>query len=143
MDSPEESPRRRGCLVTSLALAGAAFLIVAVAAAFVIRWSHEPASVGYRLLLVVRGEKRAEELVTEIIIERLAEEAGIPPAGVDGLKRELGPMSEDLPAMSEGEKHELAMLIRKAIGDGRLDDEEVALIREYSRKAARDGDDKP
>jgi hypothetical protein len=45
--------------------------------------------------------------------------------------------------LSEGEKEKLAMLIRAAVEDGHLTDDEIAAIREYSYRSARDGNAKP
>lgn len=117
--------------------------MVVVTLLWVNRAANNPTSRGYRLLQVVRGEKPAEEWVTEVIIGRLAEKADLPPEQVAALERELGPISKDLPRLSEGEKHKLATLIRTSIADGRLTEEEIAAIREYSYRSARDGNAKP
>jgi hypothetical protein len=134
---------RKGCLAASLAVAGVALVLAVVVAVVLVRWTGDAAGTGHLLLSVLKGEKPFEQAITEIIIKRMAEEANVPPAEVEKLNRELGGISGDLPELSEGEKHELAMLIRKAVADGRLEDEEITNIREYSRRSARDGDVKP
>lgn len=129
-----------------VAAAVVALFIVSVVVAGVIafvRWTGSPYAAGRVVREVLRGERGAEEAVTEIIIDRMAREANVPPDEVAALKRELGPISRDLPALSEGEKHKLAMLIRKSVEDGRLEEEEVAAIRDYSYFSARDGNAKP
>jgi hypothetical protein len=143
MDGDDELRRGRGCLYAAIAVAGVVVALVVVTLLWVNRAANDPASRGYRLLQVVRGEKPAEEWVTEVIIGRLAKKADLPPEQVAALERELGPISKDLPRLSEGEKHKLATLIRTSIADGRLTDEEIAAIREYSYRSARDGNAKP
>ena len=85
----------------------------------------------------------AEEFITEAIIDRMAKKAGVPPGELAALKRELGPITRDLPRLSEGGKGKLANLIRGAIEDGRITDDELATIRLYSYGSARDGNVKP
>ncbi|NIT35639.1 MAG: hypothetical protein GTN49_03925 [candidate division Zixibacteria bacterium] len=143
MDGDDELRRGRGCFVTAIAVAGTVAALVVLALLWVNRAANDPASRGYRLLQVVRGEKPAEEWVTEVIIGRLAKKADLPPEQVAALERELGPISRDLPWLSEGEKHKLAALIQASIEDGRLTDDEIAAIREYSYRSARDGNAKP
>jgi hypothetical protein len=134
---------RRGCLVGLLVLAGAVLALVAATLIWLGRAADDPTSTGYEVLRVVRGEIPAEEFITEIVIDRMGKKAGVPPNEVAALKRELGPISAELPRLSEGEKEKLATLIRTAIEDGRVTDDEVAAIREYSYRSARDGNVKP
>ncbi len=135
--------RRRGCLVGALVLAGAELALVAAALIWFGRAADDPTSAGYELLRVIRGETPAEVFITEAIIERMAKKAGVPPDEVAALKREMGPISKDLPRLSEGEKEKLATLIRSAVEDGRVTDDELAAIRSYSYRSARDGNAKP
>ena len=135
--------RRRGCLVGALVLAGAELALVAAALIWFGRAADDPTSTGYELLRVIRGETPAEEFITEAIIGRIAKKAGVPPDEVAALKREMGPISKDLPRLSEGEKEKLATLIRSAVEDGRVTDDELAAIRSYSYRSARDGNAKP
>ncbi len=124
----------------------AACVVLACAVAVAVwlgRAAKDPTSTGYELLRVFQGEMPAEQLITEIVIDRMARKAGVPADEVAALKRELGPISKDLPNLSEGEKEELANLIRGAIEDGRVTDDELAVIREYSYWSARDGNVKP
>lgn len=119
-------------------------MVVAAWAAIVLaRGARDPTSTAYQLLAVIRGEKGTELAVTEIIVDRLARKAGVPADETAALKRELVPISEELPRLSEGEKEKLAMLIRGSIEDGRLTDDEIAAIRDYSYRSARDGNAKP
>lgn len=135
--------RRRGCLVGALVLAGAELALIAVALIWFGRAVDDPASAGYGLLRVIRGETPPEVFITEAIIERMAKKTGVPPDEVAALKREMGPISEDLPRLSEGEKEKLATLIRSAVEDGRVTDDELTAIRSYSYRSARDGNVKP
>ncbi len=135
--------RRRGCLVGALVLAGAELALIAAALIWFGRAVDDPTSAGYGLLRVIRGETPAEVFITEAIIERMAKKAGVPPDEVAALKREMGPISKDLPRLSEGEKEKLATLIRGAVEDGRVTDDELAAIRSYSYRSARDGNAKP
>ncbi len=135
--------RRRGCLVGALVLAGAELALIAVALIWFGRAVDDPASAGYGLLRVIRGETPPEVFITEAIIERMAKKTGVPPDEVAALKRELGPISRDLSRLSEGEKEKLATLIRGAIEDGRVTEDELAAIRSYSYRSARDGNVKP
>ena len=107
------------------------------------RGADDPTSTAYLVLEVIRGEKGAELAVTEFIVGRMARKAGVPAEETAALKRELGPISEELPRLSEGEKEKLAMLIRAGMEDGHLTDDEIAAIREYSYRSARDGNAKP
>ena len=120
--------------------------MVAASLGFVI-WvgisARDETSMGYQILNVVRGKASAEDLVTRIIIRRLAEKAHVPPSETAKLEREIGTISGDLPYLSEGEKHKLAMLIRESMTDGRLTDAEIAQVKEYSYRSARDKDAKP
>jgi hypothetical protein len=134
---------RRGCLVGALILAVAALAALVGGAIWLSGAADDPTSTGYELVRVLRGEMPAEEFITEAIIERMAKKAGVPPAEVAALKRELGPISRDLPRLSEGEKEKLANLIRGAIEDGRVTEDELAAIRLYSYRSARDGNIKP
>ncbi|HUV85948.1 MAG TPA: hypothetical protein VMX79_02420 [bacterium] len=134
---------RRGCLVGALVLACAALALIVSVLIWLGRAAGDPTSTGYELLRVVRGEMPAEEFVTEAIIDRMAKKAGVPPDEVAALKRELGPITRDLPRLSEGEKEKLANLIRGAVEDGRVTDDELATIRLYSYESARDGNVKP
>jgi hypothetical protein len=143
MDSEDKVRSRRGCLVAIIIAAGALVVVAAGAAIILSRGADEPSSTAYLVLEVVRGEKGAELAVTEFIVERLARKAGVPAEETAALRRELGPISEELPRLSEGEKQKLAMLIRADIEDGRLTAEEIAAIREYSYRSARDGNAKP
>jgi hypothetical protein len=119
-------------------------VVVAAWAAIVLaRGADDPTSTAYVILSVIRGEKDAELAVTEVIVDRLARKAGVPADETAALKRELGPISEELPRLSEGEKEKLAMLIRGSIEDGRLTEGEIAAIRDYSYRSARDGNAKP
>ena len=135
--------RRRGCLVGALVLASAVLALIAATLIWFGRAADDPTSTGYELLRVVWGEIPAEEFITEAIIERMAKKTGVPPEEVAALKRELGPISRDLPRLSEGEKEKLATLIRSAIEDGRVTEDELAAIRLYSYRSARDGNAKP
>ncbi len=135
--------RRRGCLVAALVLAGAVLALVAAALIWFGRAADDPTSTGYELLRVIRGETPPEEFITEVVIERMAKKTGVPPDEVAALKREMGPISKDLPRLSEGEKEKLATLIRGAIEDGRVTEDELAAIRSYSYRSARDGNVKP
>lgn len=135
--------RRRGCLVGALVLASAVLALVAAALIWLGRAADDPGSAGYELVRVIRGEIPAEEFLTEVIIGRMAKKAGVPSGEVAALKRELGPISRDLPRLSEGEKEKLATLIRSAIEDGRVTEDELAAIRSYSYRSARDGNAKP
>jgi hypothetical protein len=141
---PERDPGgSRGCLV-SVIVAGA--VLVAALLTFII-WvgvsARDTTSMGYQILSVIRGEASAEDLVTKIIIRRLAEKANVPPAETAKLEREIQPLAADLPYLSEGEKHKLAMLIRESMTDGRIEDAEIRQIKEYSYRSARDKDTKP
>ncbi|HUU57458.1 MAG TPA: hypothetical protein VMW93_08960 [bacterium] len=143
MNSEDRGRSRRGCL-PAVIIAGGAVLVVAAWAAIVLaRGARDPTSTAYQLLAVIRGEKGTELAVTEIIVDRLARKAGVPADETAALKRELVPISEELPRLSEGEKEKLAMLIRGSIEDGRLTDDEIAAIRDYSYRSARDGNAKP
>jgi hypothetical protein len=55
----------------------------------------------------------------------------------------MQPIARELPLLSEGEKHKLAMVIREAAADGRVTPDDLARIREYSSRSARDGDARP
>jgi hypothetical protein len=134
---------RRGCLVGALVLAVAALAALVGASIWLTGAARDPTSTGYELLRVVRGEMPPEEFITEAIIDRMANKAGVPPDERAALKRELGPISRDLPRLSEGEKEKLANLIRDAVEDGRVTDDELATIRLYSYRSARDGNVKP
>jgi len=139
----EKARGGRGCLA-ALGVAAAAVVIVVVAGVvWLARGAGDPNSTEHGLLDVLRGQANAEEFVTEVIVRRMADEAGVPPAEADRLEREMAPLSRDLPYMSEGEKHKLAMIIRHSIEDGRVTDEELRMIRDYGYRAARDGDAKP
>jgi hypothetical protein len=139
----EDKGRRRGCLVGVIVVAGVMLAFAVIVAVWLGLAAKNPTSTGYELLRVARGEMPAEQLITEIVIERMARNAGVPADEVAALKRELGPISKDLPNLSEGEKEKLANLIRGAIEDGRVTDDELAVIREYSYWSARDGNVKP
>lgn|GEM_PF-1746304 len=142
-DNARRSGRPRGCFVAGLVFAGAVAALAAAALIWFGRAAGDPASTGYQLLQVIRGQKPAEEWVTEAVVDRLARKAGVPPGEVAALKRELGPISAELPRLSEGEKQKLATLIRSAMEDGRITDDELAVIRDYSYRSARDGNAKP
>jgi hypothetical protein len=143
MDSEANVRRRRGCL-TGIVIAGAALMAVAACCAIVLaRGARDPASTAYLILAVIRGDKDAELAVTEFIADRLARKAGLPADETAALKRELEPISKELPFLSEGEKQRLALLIRQGMADGRLTDDELAAIRDYSYRSARDDDAKP
>ena len=143
MNSEDRVRSRRGCLI-AIIIAGVAVLVVATLAAIVLaRGADDPTSTAYVILSVIKGEKDAELAVTEIIVDRLARKAGVPAEETAALKRELVPISDELPRLSEGEKEKLAMLIRAGIEDGRLTDDEIAAIRDYSYRSARDGNAKP
>ena len=119
-------------------------MVLAACAAIVLaRGARDPASGAYLILAVIRGDKDAELAVTEVIADRLAREAGLPADEAAALKRELEPISKELPLLSEGEKQRLALLIRQSMADGRVTDEELAAIRAYSYRSARDDDAKP
>jgi len=143
MNSEDTVRSRRGCLAAIVVAAGAVFIVAAWAAIVLNRGADDPASTAYLVLEVIRGEKDAEFAVTEFIVDRLARKAGVPAEETAALKRELVPISEELPRLSEGEKEKLAMLIRADIEDGHLTDDEIAAIREYSYRSARDGNAKP
>jgi hypothetical protein len=117
--------------------------LAVVVAAWLARAAQDPTSTGYELLRVARGETSAEQFITEIVVSRMARRAGVPADEAAALEREVGPISRDLPNLSEGEKEKLANLIRGAIADGRVTDDELAAIREYSYRSARDGNVKP
>jgi hypothetical protein len=140
----EDNGRRpRGCLVGALILAGAVLALVLAAAVWLGGAARDPTSTGYGLLRVMKGEMPAEQLMTEIVIDRMAKRAGVPADEATALKRELASISKELPNLSEGEKEKLANLIRGAIDDGRVTEDELAAIREYSYRSARDGNVKP
>lgn len=143
MNSEDRVRSRRGCLVAVIIAGGAVLVLAAWAAIALNRGADDPSSTAYLVLEVIRGEKGAELAVTEFIVDRLARKAGVPAEETAALKRELGPISEELPRLSEGEKEKLAMLMRAGMEDGRLTDEEIAAIREYSYRSARDGNAKP
>jgi len=143
MDEEARPGANRGFVIAALVVVAAVVVAAVLGVASFLRWTGDPAGVGHEFWLVLRGQKSAELLVTEIIIDRMAYETHLSPAEAEALKRELGPISKDLPYLSEGEKHKLAMLVRKAVEDGKLTDDEVAAIRSYSHTAARDGDAKP
>jgi len=134
---------RRRLFIAAVAVGVAAVISLCVGVFCAARWTGDAAGAGHDLLLVLRGEKNAEEWITEIIIERMAYEAHLPPAEAAALKREMEPISDELPLLSEGEKHKLAMLLRKSVADGRLTTVEIATIRAYSYSAAHDGDARP
>jgi len=129
----------------ALALAAAVLIVVGVVVLVFLfmRWAGAAPGEGRLVVAVLRGDMGAEEAVTEIIISRMAREGNVPPEELAALTRELRPISRELPALSEGEKHKLAMLIRKSVEDGRLTDDEVRAVRDYSYRSARDGDARP
>jgi hypothetical protein len=139
----EKARGGRGCFAALTAAAAVVVIAVVAGVVWLARGAGDPNRVEHRLLAVLRGEGNAEEFVTEVIVRRMADEAGVPPAEADRLEREMAPLSRDLPYMSEGEKHKLAMMIRHSIEDGRVTDEELRMIRDYGYRAARDGDAKP
>jgi hypothetical protein len=143
MAKEDKGRGRRGCLVGVLVFACAALAAIVGASIWLTGAAGDPTSTGYELLRVVRGEMPPEEFITEAIIDRMAKKAGVPPDELAALKRELGPISRDLPRLSEGEKQKLANLIRGAVEDGHISDEELATIRLYSYGSARDGNVKP
>jgi hypothetical protein len=143
MEIEEKGGSRRGCLVGVIVVAGAVVALAVVVAAWLARAAQDPTSTGYELLRVARGETSAEQFITEIVVSRMARRAGVPADEAAALEREVGPISRDLPNLSEGEKEKLANLIRGAIADGRVTDDELAAIREYSYRSARDGNVKP
>lgn len=141
----DDTPPRgaQGCL-SWLMISGGGMIVLGVAAVILfILAARDPTSISYQILRVIRGQKGAEELATEIIIDRLAYKNKVSRADAAKLKREMGPISRDLPALSEGEKHQLAMLIRKAMEDGVVNDGELGVIRAYTRRSAADGDAEP
>jgi hypothetical protein len=107
------------------------------------RGADDPTSTAYLALQVLRGEKDAELAATEFIAGRLARRAGVPADETAALQRELDTLSKELPRLSEGEKERLAQLVRAGVNDGRVTDDELAALRDYSYKSARDGDIKP
>ena len=143
MNSGDRVRSRRGCLIAVIIAAGVALVLAAGVGIILHRGADDPTSTAFLVLEVIRGEKGAELAVTEFIVDRLARKAGVPAEETAALKRELGPISEELPRLSEGEKEKLAMLIRADIEDGRLTEDEIAAIREYSYRSARDGNAKP
>jgi len=143
MNSEDRVRSRRGCLVAVIIAAGALLVLAAGVGIILHRGADDPSSTAYLVLEVIRGEKGAELAVTEFIVGRMARKAGVPAEETAALKRELGPISEELPRLSEGEKEKLAMLIRAGMEDGHLTDDEIAAIREYSYRSARDGNAKP
>jgi hypothetical protein len=143
MDAGDSLRSRRGCL-TAIVIAAVAGAVVAVWAAVVLhRGADDPTSTAYLALQVLRGEKDAELAATEFIAGRLARRAGVPADETAALQRELDTLSKELPRLSEGEKERLAQLVRAGVNDGRVTDDELAALRDYSYKSARDGDIKP
>lgn len=138
-----EAGGSRGCLVIFIV---AAAVLVATVIGFAV-WvgvsARDETSMGYQILEVVRGKASSEDLVTRIIIRRMAEKAHVPPAEALKLEREMGTISADLPYLSEGEKHKLAMIIRESMTDGHIADDEIRQIKDYSYRSARDKDAKP
>jgi hypothetical protein len=134
---------RTGCLVVALIVAVAALVGIIWLSIWLKDTANDPTSTGYEVLRVVRGELPAEQFLTEAIVDRMAVKAGVPPDERAALLREMGPISRDLPRLSEGEKEKLANLIRGAISDGHISDEELSTIRLYSYDSARDGNVKP
>ncbi len=134
---------KRRYVIVALAVVVAAVVVVAVLVFLFVRWAGGDSEESRLVVGVLRGRLDAEEAATEIIIRRMAREANVPAAELEALTRELRPISRDLPALSEGEKHKLAMLIRKSVADGRLTADEVQAIRGYSYRSARDGDGRP
>jgi hypothetical protein len=123
---------------------GSAFLLAAAWVAVALaRGAGDPTSTAYLALQVLRGEKDAELAATEFIAGRLARRAGVPADETAALQRELDTLSKELPRLSEGEKERLAQLVRAGVNDGRVTDDELAALRDYSYKSARDGDIKP
>lgn len=143
MDEVKKERRGRGCIVAVIVLVGGIGAFLVVSLIYLGVTAGDPDSFGAQLWLVIGGEKEADLLITEIIVDRLTKRAGVPPDEAAALKRELGPISEQLPRLSEGEKNKLAQLIREAIADGRVPPEEIAVIRDYSYKSARDGNSIP
>ncbi len=143
MEIEDRGGGRRGCLVGVIVVAGVVLVSAVVVGVWLYLAAKNPASTGYELLRVARGEMPAEQLLTEIVVSRMARRAGVPADEAAALEREVGPISRDLPNLSEGEKEKLAKLIRGAIEDGRVTDDELTAIREYSYRSARDGDAKP
>jgi hypothetical protein len=133
----------RGCLLAAVLVGGATLAALIGVGIYLGHSAGDPASFGYGLLSVIDGRKSAEQWVTEIIVGRLAAEAGVPPEEAAALEREMGPISEELPRLSEGEKSKLAALIRDAVADGEVTPEELTALREYSYRSARDGNAKP
>jgi hypothetical protein len=143
MEIEDRGRGRRGCLVGVIVVAGVVLASAVAVGVWLYLAANDPTSTGYELLRVARGEMPAEQLLTEIVVGRMARRAGVPADEAAALEREVGPISRDLPNLSEGEKEKLANLIRGAIEDGRVTDDELAAIREYSYRSARDGNVKP
>jgi len=122
---------------------GAVAVVVAWVAIALARGAGDPTSTAHIVLSVVKGEKDAELAVTEIIVSRLARKAGVPAEETVALQREMEVVSRELPRLSEGEKERLANIVRESVADGHVTKEDLAAIRDYSYRSARDGNAKP